>query len=204
MKSLKNMVLSAGLITFVGATSYSFADDIDADDFVDEASAKGIAEVEASKLALQKSSSSAVKTFAQQMINDHTKANSELAALAKRKNLEVATEAELKSKAKAFILKQRDGESFDEAYANNQVMAHEETIALFKEGSNTDDADINSFAKTTLPKLEHHLMMAKELATKTKAANSDNDSSAAHGSGVHHSGANHSAVHHSVVSSQDN
>ena len=168
---------------------HSYADDIDAKDFVDEASAKGIAEVETGKLALQKSTSPAVKKFAQQMIGDHTKANAELTAIAKSKNLKLATEAELKNKAKAFIFKHRDGESFDEAYANNQVMAHEEAISLFKDGTNTNDADINSFAKTTLPKLEHHLAMAKELAEKTKAANSHASSK------THHSTASSHAQH---------
>lgn len=180
MKSLKNVFFTVGLIAFVSMAAHSNADDIDAEDFVDEASVKGIAEVETGKLALQKSTSPAVKAFAQQMIGDHTKANAELTAIAKSKNLKVATEAELKNKAKAFILKQRDGESFDEAYANNQVMAHEEAIKLFKEGTKTNDGDINSFASATLPKLEHHLTMAKELATKTKAANSNNTSRAQH------------------------
>ena len=186
MKAIKNFFFTAGLIAFVSMAGHSYADDIDAEDFVDEASAKGIAEVETGKLALQKSTSPAVKAFAQQMIGDHTKANAELTAIAKSKNLKVATEAELKNKAKAFILKQRDGESFDEAYANNQVMAHEEAIKLFNEGTKTDDADINNFAKTTLPKLEHHLAMAKELATKTKTANSNNSSRTVHSAASSH------------------
>ena len=171
MKSLKGIFTGIGFVACMGMAAQVFADDIDADDFVDEASAKGIAEVDAGKLALQKSTSPIVKSFAQQMINDHTKANTELSAIAKSKKLEVASEAELKNKAKAFILKQRDGESFDEAYANNQVMAHKEAIALFKKGLSTDDADINAYAKSTLPKLEHHLQMAEELAQQTTAAN---------------------------------
>ncbi|HSC67775.1 MAG TPA: DUF4142 domain-containing protein [Cellvibrio sp.] len=176
MKSLKNIFTGAGMVVCLGMAAQVFAvDEIDADDFVDEASAKGIAEVEAGNLALKKSTSADVKAFAQQMIADHTKANAELARIAKTKKLEVATEAELTNKAKALILKQRDGESFDEAYANNQVTAHKETIELFKEGLHTEDADINAFAKATLPKLEHHLQMAEALARKTKALNADGD-----------------------------
>jgi putative membrane protein len=175
MKSIKNVFSVIGCVVCVSMTAHVFAADIDADDFVDEASAKGIAEVEAGKLALQKSTSSAVKSFAQKMIDDHTKANAELTAIAKTKKLEVASESELKNKAKAFILKQRDGESFDEAYANNQVMAHEETIELFKKGLTTDDPDISAYARSTLPKLEHHLQMAQDLARQTKKSNGDDD-----------------------------
>ncbi|BCD89292.1 hypothetical protein PSm6_56990 [Pseudomonas solani] len=144
------------------------ADTIDADDFVDEASAGGIAEIEGGKLALEKSSSASVKTFAQQMIDDHGAANRELAVLAREKKLEVATEAELMSKAKALILKLRDGENFDEAYANNQVAAHEKTIELFKEAAASDDKEIAAWATKTLPKLEHHLQMARDLAATHK------------------------------------
>lgn len=136
-------------------------------DFVDEASAKGIAEIETAKMALEKSTSPDIKRFAEQMIKDHTQANQELAAIAKRKNLEVATEAELLNKAKAMILELRSGESFDEAYANNQVAAHEATLELFREQSEDEDAedtDIQAFATSTLPKLEQHLEMAKRLA----------------------------------------
>lgn len=185
MKTLKNIVTGLGLVACVGMAAQVFAVEIDADEFVEEASAKGVAEIETSKLALQKSTSPNVKAFAQKMIDDHTKANAELAAIAKAKKLEVSSESELKNKAKAFILKQRDGESFDEAYANNQVMAHKESIALFKEGTDSGDAEINAYAKNTLPKLEHHLQMAQELAKQTTAANNDDDES--HSRGQSHS-----------------
>jgi putative membrane protein len=58
---------------FGATSSLTFAvDKIDADDFVEEVSAKGVAEVEGAKLALEKSSSPDVQAFAQKMISDHT------------------------------------------------------------------------------------------------------------------------------------
>ncbi|WP_040261049.1 MULTISPECIES: DUF4142 domain-containing protein [Pseudomonas] len=136
----------------------------DAEDFVDDASAKGIAEIEAGKSALQKSQSQDVKTFAQMMIDDHTKANEKLKSIATQKKLEVASDAELMDKAKKMILDIRD-ESFDRSYANNQVKAHEQTIEIFKKEANEGkDADLKAFAKETLPKLEAHLQAAKKLA----------------------------------------
>lgn len=156
------------LIALFGVFSLNvFADD-KLKEFVDEASAKGLAEIESAKLALNKSSSQAVRKFAEAMIADHTKANQELATIARKKKLEVADEPELMNKAKATILKLRDGESFDEAYANNQVMAHEQTIELFQRGASSKDAEIKAFAQKTLPKLKMHLEMARELKTKTK------------------------------------
>ncbi len=101
------------------------------------------------------------------MIDDHTKANQELAQLAQAKDLEMSDEATLMDKAKAMILKLRDGENFDEAYANNQVVAHEQTIEMYQdyvEGG--ENADLKQFAQKTLPKLEEHLKQAKDLQAK--------------------------------------
>lgn len=162
---LSKILLTGSFLFAVGAicNTAMAKDTINADDFVEEASAAGVAEIEAGKLALQKSTSSDVKSFAQKVIDDHAAANKELAAIAQKKNLKVSTEAELLSKAKALVLKQRDGESFDEAYAKNQVKAHENAIELFKKASVSNDAELASFAVATLPKLEHHLHEAKTL-----------------------------------------
>mgnify|MGYP003613866202 CR=1 FL=1 len=151
-------VLVAGSIsTAMAATSNSF---------VDNAAEGGITEIEAGKLALQKSSSADVKTFAQHMVTEHTKANQELATLAKKLDIEVPDDAALTDKAKKAILEMRD-ESFDEAYANNQVAAHEKTVELFKkESTSSDNTELKAFATKTLPTLEAHLKAAKDLQAK--------------------------------------
>ncbi|MCF5805843.1 MULTISPECIES: DUF4142 domain-containing protein [Pseudomonas syringae group] len=137
----------------------------DPDDFVEDASAKGIAEVQVGKLAQdEKGVAADVKEFAQQMVKDHTAANEKLDAIAKKKSIEVSTDPMLMDKAKAMILEMR-GKSFDQAYANNQVVAHEEAIKLYKEeAENGKDAELKAFAKETLPTLEKHLEHAKKLA----------------------------------------
>ncbi|MHC8394604.1 DUF4142 domain-containing protein [Pseudomonas sp. LB3P93] len=154
------VALSASMGTAFAATS---------NDFVDNAAAGGIAEIETSKLAVEKSSSADIKAFANMMIADHTKANEELTALAKKNDIEVPDDTTLVKQAKEKILDMRD-ESFDAAYANNQVKAHEETIELFKKQANTvtDDkvkgaTDLKGFAQKMLPALEKHLDMAKKL-----------------------------------------
>lgn len=161
-KLMKQMGLTFALVA--GSMSVAFA--ATSDDFVDNAAQSGITEVEAGKLALQKSSSADIKTFAQHMVDDHTKANQQLMALAKKHDLEVPDDAALMDKAKKAILEMRD-ESFDKAYANNQVNAHEEAVELFKkEASSSDNAELKAFATEKLPTLEKHLQMAKELQSK--------------------------------------
>lgn len=161
-KLMKQMGLTFSLV----AGSISVAMAATSNDFVDEAAQSGITEIEAGKLALQKSGSADVKTFAQHMIDDHTKANQALMALAKKHDLEVPDDAALLDKAKKAILEMRD-ESFDKAYANNQVNAHEKAVELFKkESTSSDNAELKAFATEKLPTLEQHLQKAKELQSK--------------------------------------
>ena len=104
MKRTGVLISATAALLFGFAGLAQAADKVSANDFAEEASAKGIAEIETSKLALEKGSHAEVKKFAQTMIDDHTRANDELKALAKQKNLEVSTDAELMSKAKACLL----------------------------------------------------------------------------------------------------
>ncbi|MHC8314566.1 DUF4142 domain-containing protein [Pseudomonas sp. LB3P31] len=162
--TLRNLALAVALSSSMG-TAFAAT----SNDFVDNAAAGGIAEIETSRLALEKSSSADIKAFANMMITDHSKANDELAALAKKNDFEVPDTTTLVKQAKEKILDMRD-ESFDTAYANNQVKAHEETIELFKKEANTvtDDkvkgaTDFKAFAQKMLPALEKHLAEAKKL-----------------------------------------
>ena len=165
MKTTKFLLTSAFLFLFVAVCNTAMAKDtIEPAKFVDEASSAGVAEIENGKLALQKSTTASVKAFAQEVINDHTAANKELTGIAQRRSLKVSTEAEITNKAKTFLLKQRDNESFDEAYAKNQVKAHKDAIDLFNKAALSPDAELAAFALAILPKLEHHLTMAQELA----------------------------------------
>jgi putative membrane protein len=162
--NLRHLVLAVALSSGMGS---AFA--ATSNDFVDNAAAGGISEIETSRLALEKSQSADIKAFANMMITDHSKANDELAAIAKKNDIKVPDSTTLTNQAKEKILDMRD-QSFDAAYANNQVKAHEQTIELFKKEANTvtDDktkgaVELKGFAQKMLPGLEKHLDMAKKL-----------------------------------------
>ncbi len=139
--------------------------------FLKNAAEAGAAEINASKLALQKGSSAEVKAFAQKMVDDHTKADMELQSLAASKGVKLPTDASMVQKGKAKLLEQRDGTGFDHAYAENQVSAHKDTVKLFeKAAKDARDADVKAWAAKTLPTLQHHLQEAQALEKTTKAA----------------------------------
>jgi putative membrane protein len=140
-------------------------------DFVENAAQGGWAEIEGSKLAQTKATSPEVKQFAEQMIQDHTKANEELAALAKQKGYTPPTEPSLMQRTELKALSVVSGETFDKMYASRiGVSAHEDTVEMFeKAAKDAKDPDIKAFAAKTLPTLQHHLEMAKAMQQKVGA-----------------------------------
>src|SRR5690606_35536503 len=81
---------------------------IDPQVFVEKASAAGIAEIELAKMALEKSTQTDVREFAQTMIEDHKLTHKQLRELAAAEGLRLADDASLTKKAKAFVLSQKD------------------------------------------------------------------------------------------------
>lgn len=144
--------------------------------FMEQAAQNGLAEVEAGKLAQTKSSNDKVKSFAQHMVDDHTKTNDELKALAESKGVKLPTEPSMVQKSKAKAMGALEGERFDRQYAETMgVKAHEDTIKMFRKAADgAKDADVKAFATKTLPALEQHMQMSQELAqavgADTKAA----------------------------------
>ena len=151
------------------AVTAQAADEISVQEFVTKATANGIAEVRAGKLALQKGTSLKVKEFAQMMVTEHVAANRQLAALAQKRRIKVPETSTLMARAKQKILEMRGERSFDQAYANNQVVAHKASVALFHQAANSEDEDIRAFAIQTLPQLEQHLRLAEDLAVDVGA-----------------------------------
>ncbi|MFP5041055.1 DUF4142 domain-containing protein [Parasediminibacterium sp. JCM 36343] len=122
----------------------------------------GMMEVQLAKLALMNSSSTKVKKFAQQMVDDHGKANSELKTLATAKNITLPDSISNKNKDKYIDMAKKKGSDFDKAYTSAMVGAHKDAIDAFtKEADKGTDPDLKSWAGGKLSTLEHHLMMAQ-------------------------------------------
>lgn len=159
----------SGTTTAPAPMQSSAAQELDGDDkdFLENAAQSGHAEIEGSKMAQSKAMSAEVKAFAQQMIEDHTRVSEELTALAKSKGYTPPTEPSIVQRTKLKALSAMD-DGFDESYADQiGVEAHEDAVELFKEAAaEAEDPDIKAFAAKTLPGLEKHLEMARNLKTK--------------------------------------
>ncbi|AKM28896.1 hypothetical protein AB870_00240 [Pandoraea faecigallinarum] len=137
-------------------------------EFVDKAQKAGKSEVQASQLAVQRSSHPAVKRFAQQMVTDHSKANEALRQLAAKKGVSVPNDTGVNPDIEA--LKGKKGREFDVAYMNLAgPEAHEQAVTLFQtEAQKGQDPDLKAFAQKTLPTLRHHLSEAREVSAKVE------------------------------------
>ena len=137
-------------------------------EFVKRAAEAGHLEVEASKLAQDKSESAEVKSFAQSMVKDHTDANLELETIAKKKGVAPPMFPSDTQKQKLEALSGAEGAEFDRLYAKEiAVAAHQEAVSLFEGAtSSVQDAELKAFVVKTLPKLKKHLGMAQDLEAK--------------------------------------
>ena len=130
-----------------------------------------IAEIEAGKMALEKSQNDTVKKFAQQTVDDHTAALTELQTMAQAKGVKLPEDVGPEHKAMAAALKAASGNAFDKQYMKGAGVAdHKQTIALLKNiQTNGKDAELKAMATKKLPTVQGHLKMAQQGLTAVSA-----------------------------------
>ena len=137
-------------------------------EFVKMAASGGMHEVELGKMAAEKAKSTEVKKLGQMMVDDHTKAGEALKAVAVAHKLELPAKMMEKHQKMVDKFKELKDEAFDKEYVKHAVMSHEMSVAAYtraiKEAKNPD---LRDFATKTLPTLQSHLKLAKELNEKT-------------------------------------
>jgi putative membrane protein len=142
---------------------------VDDKKFLKDAAIGGMMEVELGKLATQKGSSDGVKKFGQKMVDDHSKANDQLKELATKENFQVPSELDSKHQSRLDKLSKLDGPAFDKAYIKDQLKDHEQDVSAFQsEAQSGQNPNIKQFAAATLPTLQEHLSMAKDLKKENK------------------------------------
>jgi putative membrane protein len=122
-------------------------------------------EISSSQLALQRSRSPAIRSFARQMVQDHTMTSQALGVPA---GSAVALDARHASMLNQ--LAPLGGRAFDAAYGQMQVMAHQEAVGMFAAYAQGGvDPAMRAFAQQVLPSLQMHLTMAQRLTGRRGA-----------------------------------
>lgn len=155
----------------VGSMSASTMGAHDTGSFVTNAAQSDMYEIQAAKIAEQKSKNADVKKFAKQMVTDHTKLGEEMKPVIAKAGQTPPTDLDQRHKGFLDNLKAASAADFDKTYMDQQVAAHDETLTLLqgyaKDGS---DAGLKDAAGKAVPIVQHHSDMAKQLQAKVAAA----------------------------------
>ena len=123
--------------------------------FMNKAAHGGMMEVAMGKMAEEKGQSEDVKAFGKRMVTDHSKANTELMALAEKKGVKLPSE------------KPSHDWTSDKDYMDMMVKDHGKDLTEFQgEAKNGSDPDLKKFADRTAKIVQKHLDLAKETQGK--------------------------------------
>jgi putative membrane protein len=168
---MKTLTFILGLGTAV-ALSTAFAAEMKQSDkatakettFIKKAADGGMTEVELGKVAEKNGQRQDVKTFGEQMVTDHGKANDELKNVASNLGVNVPDQVSAKHQSTIDAMSKKNGDAFDATYINAMVSDHEKDIAEFEKARNeVTNPDLKKFIDDALPVMKHHLEMAKTM-----------------------------------------
>lgn len=141
--------------------------------FLNKALVGNTAEVMMAELALKKAESADVKEFAQMMITDHKKANSDLSEIEDAHGSSVPSpDPTDEDKAIYAQLTSLTGTAFDTVYVKHAVADHEKDVQEYKEAKGeVKDKMLMAYVNKTLPVIEGHLKHAEMLEKKSTVVN---------------------------------
>lgn len=134
-------------------------------EFMAKAVEGGQFELEVAKLAAEKASDPAVKSFAQMLVDDHGAANDRLREIATSHNVALPAALPDEKKKELERLAQLSGAEFDREFVRIAgVKDHHHDIDEFEKASTqAQNPDVKNFAQSTLPTLKKHLEAAQKL-----------------------------------------
>ncbi|HVE40307.1 MAG TPA: DUF4142 domain-containing protein [Planctomycetota bacterium] len=126
-----------------------------------------LAETAAAKEAQERASNSEVRKFAQQMLGDHAKVESELSDLARRKGITLPDRENELHHRELTRLKEAGGVDVDRRYVAMVLGDHEKGVAMLQDNSTgAKDPEVRDFAQNAWPRCQGHLRTARELSGK--------------------------------------
>lgn len=140
-----------------------------ATEFVTTVAASDAFEIQSSELAAQRAARQDVKTLASEMVTAHRQTTQELTQLTATNNMPAPTpQLSATQQTSLSNLRNQSGQSFDDAYLDAQVAAHENAVRTFEQyAANGEAGPLRDWAQTTLPKLRDHLQRVQSLENAT-------------------------------------
>jgi putative membrane protein len=134
-------------------------------EFAMKAAEGGLAEVELGTLAQTRGSSQSVKDFAKHLVDEHTKLDNELKALAAKHGIELPTDAGTAHRQGVLALSKLSGARFDREFIKDFCEGHHDDIAAFrKEVAHGLNPALKEFASSSLATLQEHHAIADSMS----------------------------------------
>ena len=136
-----------------------------AQEFVERMAAGDLFEIESSRLAATMAKSPELKAFALEMIEQHTASSNDLKAVVATMDPQPALAARMIPDQQADIAALKAaGDNFDTLYAERQIMAHQQALAMLTAYSRGGDSQpLRVYATRTSRIVEGHLEMLRKI-----------------------------------------
>ena len=140
-------------------------------EFLKKANQGNVNEIDLAQLALKKASSDDVKTFAQKMVDDHTKLIDDMKPFANEAGLDTPSHPDASTEAEKLKLNVLSGEKFDKAYIKAMVADHHKDLMEFRaEADATGYPAFKSAVEKGEQVVREHLEMINGIAKKNGVA----------------------------------
>lgn len=161
MRQLLPIVMAAVL----GAVSAFAQEPLRPQDFATQAAIANMFGAQSATLALHKTSSPEIKSFAHRLANDHGTTGSSLRQItARRSDIALPETPDARHLDMLRELSSKQGPDFDKAYVAAQRAAQQETVALVSAYAQSgSDPELKAFAEKTLPTLQELERRARAL-----------------------------------------
>ncbi|WP_310708100.1 DUF4142 domain-containing protein [Nonomuraea sp. 3-1Str] len=124
----------------------------------------GLAEIHAARLAQDKGSTEVVKSLGGTFVKDYDSLDDQLVHAAERHGVHLPAELSTAEQKKAAALEEAARARFDSRFLKATAQAHKQAITATKREIKKGSApEIVSLARTTLPSLESHMAMLREV-----------------------------------------
>ena len=125
-----------------------------------------LAEIQTSRLALEKTQNEQVKKFAQKMVDDHTQALQELETVAQSKGVRLPDSPDMTHRLLTTTMRAMTAQAFDTQYIQRMgINAHQRTSELLEKiQRSAQDTDFKALATKQLPIVQNHLQLAQQMA----------------------------------------
>jgi putative membrane protein len=136
-------------------------------DLLATAAQSSLFEIEASRIALTRGGSPAVRRYAESTLRERVSVDTDLEQLAQSVGVPLPSQLNDNLRARLSVLEQLSGREFDRAYARNVgVLVQEEALAAFERTADQHGERVQRFAADQLPVLRKQLESGRRLASE--------------------------------------